>query len=109
MPEYIEYVWFARFLEIWSLFLGSVIVFQQRKWPNQAPSHQSSLATSCVEAADEVLQNAFGEKECYLHWFPFGKNLICELTSYDGSIKMWLHVFLGTQGYPYVMVLFLSL
>lgn len=102
MPEYIEYVWFARFLEIMSLFVGPVIVFSQRKRPDGGPVHLARNV-SHGPLAEQVLSDYFKERSCHMHWFPYGKNLICQLSTLDGDC-VWLRVFLGTQGYPYIRV-----
>lgn len=104
MPEYVEYVWFARFLEIWSLFLGPIVIFEQRAWPNQMPANVSPNTINHGIHAAKQLQELFSETQSFVHWYPFGKFLIGEFTDLNNSTRVWLKVSLAQQGYPMVMV-----
>lgn len=103
MPEYVEYVWFACFLEVWSLIIGPIIVYSQRSWPSNTPANASP--NSSQRLASEELQSIFTSLPgFYVHWFPSDKFLIAECSSLCGAVRAWIKMSLGICGYPMIVV-----
>ena len=104
MPEWVEYVFFSWFLNVFGAFVGPVDSFEQRLNRDEQPANKRDDPLRSERAAALELMDARKGRACYVTWSPHGKLLVGRVSTADGELLGFLTICAGIQGYPQLVV-----